>query len=92
MKAYWNQIVIAESENTIVIEGNHYFPIESLKMEFFEKSQAHSECSWKGTASYYSLSVLDKKNIDAAWYYKSPKPAAKRILNHVAFWKGVEIQ
>jgi uncharacterized protein (DUF427 family) len=91
MKAIWNDQVIAESDNTVVIEGNHYFPPESIKKEFFKSSDFHSTCPWKGQASYYSLEVNGKENADAAWYYKNPSELAKGIKDHVAFWKGVEV-
>lgn len=91
MKAIWNNQVIAESDNTVVIEGNHYFPPESIKAAFFKPSDLHSTCPWKGQASYYSLEVDGKENADAAWYYKNPSELAKGIKDHVAFWKGVEI-
>jgi uncharacterized protein (DUF427 family) len=92
MKAIWNGTVIAESEHTEVVEGNHYFPAESVKREYFKDSATHSVCPWKGTASYYTLDVDGKQNADAAWYYPTPKDAAKQIKDHVAFWKGVEVR
>ena len=91
MKAIWNDQVLAESNETIVIENNHYFPPASLNPEFFAKSETTTECPWKGTASYYNIVVNDEPNIDAAWYYPSPKEAANEILDYVAFWKGVKI-
>ena len=91
MKAIWNGKVIAESDDTIVIEGNHYFPVSSIKNEFYKNSSLHTVCSWKGTASYYSLKVDGKENPDAAWYYPEPSEAAKVIKDRVAFWKGVEV-
>ncbi len=91
MKAIWNGQVIAESDDTVVIEGNHYFPADSVKKDFFNKSSTSTVCPWKGTASYYSLKVEGKENTDAAWYYAEPKEAAKVIKNRVAFWKGVEV-
>ncbi len=91
MKAVWNGTVIAESDHTEVVEGNHYFPADSVKREFFKPSDTHSVCPWKGTASYYTLEVDGKTNADAAWYYPEPKDAAKEIANHVAFWKGVTV-
>lgn len=92
MKAVWNGTVIAESDDTKVVEGNHYFPADSVKREFFEPSQTNTVCGWKGTASYYTLAVDGKRNPDAAWYYPDPKDAAKEIAGHVAFWKGVEVR
>ncbi len=91
MKAIWNGQVIAESNDTIVVEGNHYFPKDSLDMQYFEPSQQTTMCSWKGEANYYSVSVDGKVNADAAWYYASPKPDAASIANRVAFWQGVEV-
>lgn len=91
MKAIRNGKVIAERDDTIVIEGNHYFPVSSIKNEFYKDSSSHTVCSWKGTASYYSLKVDGKENPDAAWYYPEPSEAAKVIKDRVAFWKGVEV-
>ena len=91
MKAIWNDTVIAESDDTVVIENNHYFPPESLKKEFFKSSNTHSTCPWKGVASYYTLDVDGKQNSDAAWYYPEPKPAAEEIRGRVAFWRGVRV-
>lgn len=91
MKAIWNNQVIAESDNTVVIEGNHYFPQESIKQEFFKPSELQSTCPWKGQASYYSLEVDGQENKDAAWHYKQPSELAKGIKDHVAFWRGVEV-
>ena len=91
MKAIWNGQVIAESNETIVVEGNHYFPKSSIKQEYFKPSETRSVCPWKGTASYYSLEVDGNKNPDAAWYYPETKEAAKQIEDYVAFWKGVEV-
>lgn len=91
MKAIWNNSILAESDDTIVVEGNHYFPADSIKSEYFESSDTHSVCPWKGTASYYTLKVDDKVNEDAAWYYPETKDAAKEIEGRVAFWKGVEV-
>lgn len=91
MKAIWNGEVIAESDNTINIEGNQYFPIKSVNMKFLSSSQTHTVCHWKGTASYYDLVVDGKTNNDAAWYYPQPSALADKIIDHVAFWRGVEI-
>lgn len=91
MKAIWNNQVIAESDSTVIIENNHYFPPESIKQEFFKSSDLHSTCPWKGQASYYNLEVDGQTNKDAAWYYKDPSALAKGIKNHVAFWRGVEV-
>ncbi len=92
MKAVWNGKVIAESEHTEVVEGNHYFPEDSIQKEFFKASNHQSVCPWKGTASYYSLEVDGETNQNAAWYYPEPKEKASQIKNYVAFWKGVEIK
>ena len=91
MKAIWNDTIIAESADTLMVEGNHYFPLESLKKEYFEESKTLTICPWKGTASYFSLRVNDKVNEDAAWFYATPKSAAVQVLNRVAFWKGVNV-
>lgn len=92
MIATWNNQIIAESDDTIVVENNHYFPIESVNSEFLKESDTHSVCPWKGTASYYSLEVEGKINKDAAWYYPHAKDAAKNIEGYVAFWKGVAVK
>ena len=92
MKATWNNQVIAESDRTIVVENNHYFPADSIKKELFLTSSTSSSCPWKGKASYYSISVDGKINTDAAWFYPEPKDAAKNIKGYVAFWKGVKVE
>ncbi len=92
MKAVWNNTVIAESDETVVVEGNHYFPPDAVKKEFLTPSDTHTTCAWKGEASYYTLRVEGKENNDAAWTYPDPKPEAANIKNHIAFWKGVQIQ
>lgn len=91
MKAMWNDALLAESENTIVVEGNQYFPHDTIKKEFFRQSGTKTTCSWKGIASYYSVIVNGKTNNDCAWYYPEPSDAAKQIKNYVAFWNGVKI-
>lgn len=91
MKAIWNNQVIAESDNTVVVENNHYFPVESVKPEYLCDSDTNTVCPWKGLASYHSLIVDGKQNKDAAWYYPEPKEAAAHIKNYIAFWKGVQI-
>jgi uncharacterized protein (DUF427 family) len=91
MKATWNGKVIAESNDTIVLEHNHYFPIESVNKEYLKDSDTESVCPWKGLASYYHLDVDGEINIDSAWYYPAPKKAAEEIQNYVAFWKGVKV-
>lgn len=92
MKATWNGTVLAESDDTVVVEGNHYFPPDSLNKEFFEASETHTICPWKGQASYYNVVVNGAVNKDAAWYYPEVKPAAQEIKNHVAFWRGVKVE
>jgi uncharacterized protein (DUF427 family) len=92
MKAIWNDIVLAESDATIVVEGNHYFPPDSVNREYLRESDKHSTCPWKGLASYYDVDVDGKVNKDAAWYYPAPKEAAKQITGYVAFWKGVQVK
>jgi uncharacterized protein (DUF427 family) len=91
MKAIWNETVLAESDDTILVEGNHYFPAESIDKQYFQPSQTHSVCGWKGTASYYDVVVNGDTNKDAAWYYPDCKPDAKNIEGRVAFWKGVKV-
>jgi uncharacterized protein (DUF427 family) len=91
MKATWNGVVLAESDQTVVVEGNHYFPPASVKTEYFKTSGTHTTCPWKGEASYYTVVAGGKSNPDAAWYYPSAKDKAKNIEGYVAFWKGVEV-
>jgi uncharacterized protein (DUF427 family) len=91
MKAIWNGTVIAESSDTVVIEGNHYFPADTIKKEYFKPSDTHTVCPWKGTASYYTVDVEGETNKDAAWYYPETSELAKAIKGYVAFWKGVEV-
>ncbi len=91
MKAIWKGQLIAESDDTIVIEGNHYFPSNDIKKEFFVNSETHTTCPWKGLASYYTIKVNGNENPDAAWYYPEISDLAKQIEGYVAFWKGVEI-
>ena len=91
-KAIWNGKVIAESDDTVVVERNHYFPRESVVDAYLVESETESVCPWKGTASYYSLSVDGKLNPDAAWYYPSPKDAAQQVTDRVAFWNGVRVE
>ena len=92
MRALWNGQVIAEAPQTVTVEGNHYFPAESVRREFFQDSTTTSVCGWKGNANYYSVTVGGKVNADAAWYYADPKSAAADIKDHVAFWKGVTVE
>jgi uncharacterized protein (DUF427 family) len=91
-KATWNGAVLAESDQTIVIEGNHYFPPEAIRREYFKPSTTHTVCAWKGRANYYTIEVNGKTNPDAAWYYPDPLPAAREITGFVAFWRGVKIE
>ena len=91
MKAMWNDVIIAESDETVVVEGNHYFPIESVNRQLLKESDTTTVCSWKGTANYYSIEVNGELNKDAAWFYLTPKNAAKEIKEHVAFWRGVKV-
>ena len=92
MKATWNNATLAESDKTIVIEGNHYFPPDTISREYFQPSQMHTTCPWKGEASYYNVVVDGQVNKDAAWYYPEPKAAAVEIKDYVAFWRGVKIE
>lgn len=91
MRAIWNGIEIANSADTVVVEGNHYFPLESVHGDCLRKSDTQTSCPWKGMASYYDVVVGDDVNSDAAWYYADPKPAAKEISGRVAFWRGVQV-
>ncbi|MFY0593842.1 DUF427 domain-containing protein [Roseivirga sp.] len=92
MKAIWNDEVIAESNETVVVEGNHYFPHDSINKEYYKPSNTQSNCPWKGMASYYTVEVNGSENPDAAWYYPETSELAKGIKNYVAFWKGVKIE
>ena len=92
MKATWHGTTLAESDETVVVEGNHYFPVNSIRREYFSESDRHTICPWKGEASYYDISVNSEMNKDAAWYYPEPKQAAANIKNRVAFWKGVVVE
>lgn len=91
MRATWNGVTLAESDETVVVEGNHYFPVDSIAGEHFAPSESHTICPWKGTASYYDVTAGGETNADAAWFYPQPKDAAKEIKDHVAFWRGVEV-
>ena len=91
MKAIWNGTTLAETNDTVVVEGNHYFPANSLRKEYFRESAHHTTCAWKGIASYYDVVVNGSVNENAAWYYPDPSDAAKQILGRVAFWKGVQV-
>ena len=91
MKAIWNDTILAESNETVVIENNHYFPPDSTNKVYFKESTTHTICPWKGQASYYSIEVDGKTNTDAAWYYPEAKEAAKPIEGYVAFWRGVKV-
>lgn len=92
MRATWNGAVIAESDETVVVEGNHYFPLASVNQQHLRPSTTHTVCPWKGTASYYDVVAGEAVNKDAAWYYPTPKEAAKEITGRVAFWKGVQVR
>jgi len=91
MRAIWRSSVLAESDATVVVEGNHYFPPESIKREYFRESKTHTTCSWKGVTSYYDIVVNGEFNRDAAWYYPESKEAAKHIMNYIGFWRGVQV-
>lgn len=92
MKATWNQTIIAQSDDTVVVEGNHYFPLQSVNKELLKESSTHTQCPWKGEASYYSIQVNGNENKDAAWYYANPKDAASNIKGYLAFWKGIKVE
>ncbi len=91
-RAIWNDAVIAESDQTVVVEGNHYFPKDSVRLEYLEDSDTHSRCFWKGTASYFDVVVEGESNPDAAFYYPDPSRAASQIKDHIAFWRGVTVE
>jgi len=91
-KAIWNDTVIAESDKTVMVEGNHYFPPDSVKKEYFQETSTHTTCPWKGVANYYTVVVDGDENADAAWTYPTPKKAASEIKDHVAFWRGVTVE
>lgn len=91
-KAIWNGVVLAESDRCEMVEGNHYFPPDAVKREHLKPSNTHTECPWKGTASYYHVEVNGQRNPDAAWFYPEPRAAARQIKDHVAFWKGVKVE
>lgn len=92
MKAIWNNTVLAESDDTIIIENNHYFPEDSIHKRYFKPSETHTTCPWKGRASYYTISVDGEENTDAAWFYPEVSELAKPIKGRIAFWKGVEVK
>jgi uncharacterized protein (DUF427 family) len=91
IRATWNNVLLAESDRTVLVEGNHYFPIEDASTELFEESLTHTHCPWKGEASYYTVVTDGKRNEDAVWYYPEPFDAAAPIKGYVAFWRGVEV-
>ncbi len=91
-RAIWNGTVLAQSDRTEVVDGNQYFPPDSLNQEYFQESNTQTTCSWKGVASYYNIAVEGQVNKDAAWYYPQPKDAAKNIQGYIAFWKGVKVE
>jgi uncharacterized protein (DUF427 family) len=90
-KAIWNDVVLAESDETVVVEGNHYFPPDAINREYFQGSSAHTTCYWKGLASYYTVVVEGQENRNAAWYYPEPSEAAMQIKGYIAFWRGVKV-
>jgi len=90
-KAIWNDVVIAESNETVIVEGNHYFPTDSVNQTYLRANEQHTTCYWKGVASYYDIEVNGQTNKGAAWYYPTPSDAAKQIKNRIAFWKGVKV-
>lgn len=92
MRAVWNGAVIAESDATVVVEGNHYFPAQSVDPSVLRPSDTHTVCPWKGTASYWTLEVDGRTNPDAAWFYPDPKPRAEQIRDRIAFWRGVTVE
>ncbi len=92
VKATWQGKTLAESDQTVVVEGNHYFPADTIKQEYFQPSATHTTCSWKGLASYYTVAVDGQVNPDAAWYYPEPKEAAANVKGYVAFWRGVQVK
>ena len=91
MKAIWNGVTVADSDDTVVVEGNHYFPRSAVRAEYLRDSETHTICPWKGTASYHTIEVDGAANRDAAWYYPEPKAAAEQIRDRIAFWRGVEV-
>ena len=91
-KALWNNTIIAESSETIIVEGNHYFPPTAIKNEYFKENRQHTTCPWKGVASYYDIVIEGKTNPGSAWFYPQPKAAADNIKNYVAFWRGVKVE
>jgi uncharacterized protein (DUF427 family) len=91
-KATWEGVTLAQSEDCVVVEGNQYFPPDSVHWEFFQPSDTTTVCGWKGAANYYHVVVNGKRNADAAWYYKDPKPAAREIAGRIAFWRGVRVE
>ena len=91
-RATWNGVTLAESADTVVVEGNHYFPASALNRDYVRESDTHTVCPWKGTASYHTVEIDGERNEDAVWYYAEPKPEAEMVRNRVAFWKGVEVE
>jgi uncharacterized protein (DUF427 family) len=92
VKAIWNGTILAESDQTVIVEGNHYFPADTIRREHFRESDTHTTCPWKGLASYYHIEVNGQVNRDAAWYYPTPHDTAKHIAGRVAFWRGVKVE
>ena len=91
-KAIWNDVILADSQQCEIVEGNYYFPPDSVNNEYFKESSTRTNCFWKGEATYYTIEVNGQENKDAAWYYPTPKEKAQNIKNHVAFWKGVKVE
>lgn len=91
MKAIWNGVVVAESDEAFEFDGYPYFPADSVRQRYLRPSDSHTVCSWKGEASYYTLEVGDSRNLNAAWYYPNPSPSASKIAGHIGFWKGVQV-
>lgn len=91
-KAYWNNTILAQSDQTIVVEGNHYFPPDAVNWQYLIPSETHTICHWKGQASYYTIAIDGQSNKDAAWFYPEPKEAAKQIRDYIAFWRGVKVE
>ncbi len=91
-KAIWNGAVLAESDNCEMVEGNYYFPPDTINQKYFKPSDTNTSCFWKGVASYYNIIVEGQENKDAAWYYPEPKEKANNIKNYVAFWRGVKVE
>ena len=92
IQATWNDVVLAQSDTTVVVEGNHYFPPDAVKWEYFKPSTHTTVCGWKGLANYHDIEVNGERNPNAAWYYADPKPEAEQVRGRIAFWKGVKVK